>query len=147
MAPHRCDNPNFDTDFHRSIWLWPPKNGFYGFRASFRKNAWNQRNRHIQELAGQPGVQIFKNSWKTDLNLSTYTVFHAENGFGVQIGPKPTQDPIKTNFGENRFFMPNEIWAWNLQKFGISGRPLGDPKLHSKNSVLHGFRPILIGLR
>ena len=71
------------------------------------------------------------------MNSSTYAVFHAENGFGVQIGPKPTQDPILTNFRKNWFFMPNETWAWNPHKFEISGRPLGDPKLLSKNTVLH----------
>ena len=53
MAPHRCDNPNFDTDFHRSIWLWPPKIGLYRPNASFIKNASNLRNRHIRELASQ----------------------------------------------------------------------------------------------
>ena len=37
MAPHRCNNPNFDTDFHRSIWLWPLKIGSYGFSENFIK--------------------------------------------------------------------------------------------------------------
>ena len=60
------------------------------------KIASNLRNRHIQELAGQSGVLISKNSLKTDLNLSPYTVFHAEYGSGIQIGPKPTQDLILT---------------------------------------------------
>ena len=29
-----------------------------------------------------------------NLNLSPYTVFHAEFESAVQIGPKPTHDPI-----------------------------------------------------
>ena len=50
MAPHRCNNPNFDTDFHRSVWLWPPKIGLYRFNASFMKIA---QNPSIRELASQ----------------------------------------------------------------------------------------------
>ena len=34
-------------------------------------------------------------------------------------------------------------WAWNLHNPNISGPSLGDPKLHSKNSVLHGFDLVL----
>ena len=69
------------------------------------------------------------------------TVLDSESG---QNQPKTRFWPI---FEKNWFIMPNEIWAWNLQKSEISGRPLGDPKLHSKKSVLHGFRPILIGIK
>ena len=42
--------------------------------------------------------RIFKNRWKIDLNQVIYTVFHAEFESGSKIGPKPSQNPIFTDF-------------------------------------------------
>ena len=25
MVPHKCNNPKFNTDFHRCVRIWPPK--------------------------------------------------------------------------------------------------------------------------
>ena len=47
--------------------------------------------------------RIFKTRRKTDLNTSPYTVFYAEFESGVQISPKPTQDPILTNLRKIKF--------------------------------------------
>ena len=44
--------------------------------------------------ASRPGIRISKKWWKTDLKPSPYIVFHVEFKSAVQIGPKPTQDPI-----------------------------------------------------
>ena len=41
----------------------------------------------------------------------------------------------------------NEKWARNLHNSNISGPSLGDPKLHSKNLVLHPFGSILTSLK
>ena len=35
--------------------------------------------------------------------------------------------------------MLNQKWARNLHNFEISGRSLGDRKLHSKNTIFNGF--------
>ena len=40
------------------------------------------------------GGYIFHFWWKNDLNPSIYVAFHAEFESGVQIDPKPTQNPI-----------------------------------------------------
>ena len=62
------------------------------------------------------------------------------------LASKLSQNLIFTIFYQKSDFYKNEKWAWNLHNFEVSGRPLGGRKLHSKNSVLDGFRPILIGL-
>lgn len=43
-------------------------------------------------------IDFFKKRWKMNLNLSPGAVFHAEFVSGSKIGPKPTQNPILTNF-------------------------------------------------
>ena len=50
------------------------------------------------------GTPDFQRLIKKELNPSSYTVFYIEFESAVQIGPKPTQDPIFTIF-LNFFFL------------------------------------------
>ena len=108
MAPHRCDHPNFHTDFHRSIWLWPPKIGLYGFSASFIKT--------LKTLASQEsGFSKIHKNWSEPINLYSFSCrkrFWSPNRTKTDPGPDFDQFSKKSIYHaeRNMGMKPSKIW-------------------------------------
>ena len=94
MAPHRCDNPNFDTEFLRSIWLWPPKIGLYRPNASFIKTL---KTREIGTSESWPASQ---ESGFSKIHKNLIWTYHTMQFFMQNSGldSKSAQNRPRTRF-------------------------------------------------